>query len=242
MKRLLFIADDFGMDASVNAAIVRACREGALHGASLMLGQPGTDEAVELARATPSLLVGWHLHVCDSRPLTCERWPWGASAARAGGMLGVSRDARALVRREVEAQWEAFRAAGLDCAFVNAHHHLHVHPFVRREMLRVLPADFAGWLRAGSVRFFGGWVQPTHAVLRIAAMFVRARGPNGAPLKATDTLWGVDRLFSMRAEEIRRAAASLSEGLHEFVFHPRRTEGDADFDALMALRGLPEAA
>ena len=80
----VFIADDFGLDEATNLAILRAHCAGALHGASLMLGQPGTDHAVALAREHPTLLIGWHLHLCDSRPATRSAWPWGASPGRAG--------------------------------------------------------------------------------------------------------------------------------------------------------------
>ena len=152
MKRVVFIADDFGVGEPVNRAIVHAHRHGALTGAALMMGQPGTDHAVALARENPSLEVGWHLHLCDSRPLTVTEWPWSRSPLWAGLAIGLTGRGRALARREIGAQWEAFRASGLRCAFVNAHHHLHVHPFVMRTLLATLPEDFSGWLRWGRPR------------------------------------------------------------------------------------------
>ncbi len=111
-REILFIADDFGLSREANAAIVRAHREGALHGASLMMGQPATDDAVQLAKETPTLQVGWHLHLCDSRPVTAPAWPWGRSHWRAGFGIAFS---PGLMRREVRAQWELFRATGLRC-------------------------------------------------------------------------------------------------------------------------------
>lgn len=233
MKRVMFIADDFGQNRRVNAAILRAHCDGALQGASLMPGQPGTDEAVDMALDTPSLRVGWHLHLCDSIPLTATSWPWGESPAWAGWRIAISRRDRQLIRREIRAQWEAFTATGLECAFVNTHHHLHVHPFVRGELARVLPPDFAGWRRSGRVCFFGGSPRLEHLALWLAGAFTHVRLAGGA---AADTLWGVDRLFAMRAEEVRRTAAALPDGRHEFIFHPRGTQGDADFEALLHLR------
>src|SRR2546425_3713684 len=115
---IVFIADDFGLDADANRAIVRAHREGVLQGAALMMGQPGTDDAIALARENPALAVGWHLHLCHSQPVTCAAWPWGDSPTRAGWTIGLSSRARALMRQEVAAQWEMFRATGLPCAFV----------------------------------------------------------------------------------------------------------------------------
>src|ERR1700690_3267244 len=75
-REVFFIADDFGMSPEVNRAIIHAHRHGVLHGASLMMGQPATEDAVRLARDNPSLQVGWHLHLCDSQPITCSAWSW----------------------------------------------------------------------------------------------------------------------------------------------------------------------
>ena len=144
---VVFIADDFGVSDRVNEAIVHAHREGVLTGACLMLGQPATVEAVSLAREHPSLQVGWHMHLTDSRPMTRPEWPWGRSPAKAGFAIGLSAGMRELARREIECQWEAFQATGLPCHFVNAHHHLHVHPWVRRVLMETLPKGFEGWVR-----------------------------------------------------------------------------------------------
>src|SRR5580658_10488040 len=60
-RRLVVNADDFGLSPSVNQAVVRAYREGILTSASLMVNEPGFDEAVQLARENPKLGVGLHL-------------------------------------------------------------------------------------------------------------------------------------------------------------------------------------
>jgi hypothetical protein len=234
-KEVVFIADDFGMNAAVNAAIIRAHRGGALHGASLMLGQPGTDDAVRLAREHPRLAIGWHAHLCDSLPVSCTEWPWGQSPARAGWTIGFSGHARKLARRELAAQWEQFQATGLPCAFVNSHHHLHIHPLVYRALLALLPRDFPGWLRLGAPCAF------PHSTVRggTVSEWICWRGRRRrCPFRASATLWGVDRTFHMQADEVRRAIAGLSVGLHEFMFHPRRCEGDADLACLIALKGF----
>lgn len=137
-KQLAFVADDFGLNAGINGAVLRAHREGALTGASLMMGQPGTAEAVEMARSLPTLDIGWHLHLCDSKPLTMPSWPWDRSPVRAGVQMVLLPSCRRRVRREIAHQWQAFLRTGLPCRFVNAHHHLHLHPWVARELCRVV--------------------------------------------------------------------------------------------------------
>jgi predicted glycoside hydrolase/deacetylase ChbG (UPF0249 family) len=228
-REVFFTADDFGLNDAVNRAVLRAHTEGALRGASLMVGQPGAEEAVRIARETPTLQVGWHLHLCQSRPLTCRAWPWGDSPARAGWAIGLSAGARALMRRELRAQWELFGASGLACAFVNSHHHLHAHPFVYRELLQVLAGQPAGWLRLGTPRRFSNPArQPGH--------WFWERRRRSCRLPTSRTLWGSDRLYCMRASEVLAAMAALDNGLHEFMFHPRATENDADLQALIELR------
>src|SRR5476649_1343795 len=114
-KELIFIADDFGMNREVNDAIVHSHLSGHLSGAALMMAHPATAAAVELARAHPTLQIGWHLHLNDSIPATTDRWPWGSSPARAGFAIGLSPSARRLMRKEIARQWELFQATGLEC-------------------------------------------------------------------------------------------------------------------------------
>ena len=230
-REVFFIADDFGITSAANHAIVRGHREGALHGASLMMGQAAIEEAVALARENPTLQVGWHLHLCNSRPVTCAEWPWGKSYTRAGWAIGFSARARDLMRREVRAQWELFQATGLPCGFVNSHHHLHAHPMIYATLLEVLPRDFAGWLRIGAPRCFDR--TSTKAAIGAAQSAWRRRR---CPFRASDSLWGDDRTYQMRADEVRAVIATLPPGLHEFMFHPRSVECDLDLAALLELK------
>jgi hypothetical protein len=234
-KQVVFVADDFGLNAQINEAILHTYVSGALQGAALMMAQPGTEEAVAMARAHPRLQIGWHLHLNDSRPATLERWPWGSSPARAGISIGLCRRSRDIMRREVARQWELFRATGLPCHFVNSHHHLHAHPAVYRALVDVLGPGFQGWIRLGRVRFF----RPAFTIFNEAFLvdaFLR-RGRRLSIWRSTDTLWGLDRLFAMKAGEIRAAIPALPDGFHEFLFHPR-TLSCPDTRCLLELASL----
>jgi predicted glycoside hydrolase/deacetylase ChbG (UPF0249 family) len=218
-KEVIFIADDFGMNGEVNEAILHAHLSGVLTGAALMMAQPGTDDAVTQAREHPTLQIGWHLHLNDSIPSTTDHWPWGASPAAAGLQIGLSRPARELMRREVARQWELFQATGLECLFINSHHHLHAHPFVYRALLDVVGSRFHGWIRLGRPHAF----RPTPISILWSALgwaYLERRRRLSA-WRASDTLWGLDRIFKMKAAEVRAAMAELPDGFHEFLFHPR---------------------
>jgi hypothetical protein len=52
-RRLIVNADDFGLSHSINAAVIRAHRDGILTTASLMVNEPACAEAVKLARKIP---------------------------------------------------------------------------------------------------------------------------------------------------------------------------------------------
>jgi hypothetical protein len=218
-KEVIFIADDLGMNSEINEAIFHADLSGILTGAALMMGQPGTEAAVAQAREHPTLQIGWHLHLSDSIPSTTDHWPWGASPAAAGLQIGFSRTARELVRREVARQWELFQATGLECRFINSHHHLHAHPFVYRVLLEVVGPRFKGWIRLGRPHAF----HPTPvSILWLAlgwAYLERRR--RLSVWRASDTLWGLDRIFKMNAAEVRASMVKLPDGFHEFLFHPR---------------------
>ena len=234
-KEVIFVADDFGMSASINDAIVHAHRSGQLTGAALMMAQPGTAAAIELARENPSLQVGWHLHLNNSLPATTDRWPWGDSPARAGFAIGLSAQARELMRREVAAQWELFQRSGLPCHFINSHHHLHTHPFVYRTLLETVGPQFHGWIRLGQARMFGRKPPLLWRTLDFGYLGPRRRTSRW---RSTDTLWGVDRSFRMDAAEVRATLATLPEGFHEFLFHPR-TRSCPDTLCLLHLRDSP---
>jgi len=144
--RLIVNADDFGLSASVNAAVIRAHREGILTTASLMVSEPGFTEAVQLARENPRLGVGLHLTLLMGHSaLPPEKIPGlvnarGEFSNRPVGVgLGYffNRGLREQLRAEIHAQFEKFHATGLPLDHVNGHLHLHLHPVV----FKILMAD-----------------------------------------------------------------------------------------------------
>ena len=166
-------------------------------------------------------------------------WPWGRSPARAGFALEFSTRARRALHDELAAQWDAFQRAGLRCHFVNAHHHLHVHPRVRRTLVELIARDpgFNGWLRWGRPRFFSGGPGGRTEAFAYALLHATLQAPFAAslPVRRSHSLWGLDRTFAMKAAEIRRVLPSLGAGIHEFMFHPRHPD-DADTTCLRELR------
>ncbi len=139
MARLIVTGDDFGLSPAVNRAIVLAHQQGLLTGASLMVGGPAAAEAIALARAHPRLAVGLHLVLCQGRStLPPDRIPglvdrqgyFATSPVLAGIRYFFVRSLHPQLRREIEAQLQAFSATGLVLSHVDGHLNLHLHPAV----------------------------------------------------------------------------------------------------------------
>ena len=73
VTKKIFNADDFGISKGVNAAIVKAYKEGILNSASLMVNQKYTNEAVKLAKEMSNLEMGIHLNLTNEYPSVDSR-------------------------------------------------------------------------------------------------------------------------------------------------------------------------
>jgi hopanoid biosynthesis associated protein HpnK len=221
-RRVIFTADDFGLAPVVNEAVERAHRDGVLASASLMVAAPATADAVERARRLPSLRVGLHLVVVNGRPvLPPEQVPelvdsqgrFPSDLFAAGVRYFASRTARAQLRHEIRAQFDAFRATGLTLDHVNAQNHFHVHPTVFGMILDI-GRDYG--LRAVRIPREPG----TNARLLwpwLTLMTLRARR---AGLACNDFVFGMSDTGRMTPARVRRLLQELPRGVSELYFHP----------------------
>lgn len=251
LLRVLVNADDWGRSPEINEAVVQAHCEGVLTSASLMVTGEAFEDAVRLARATPTLAVGLHLVLVDGRAVLPQkdiphlvdgsgRFP--DNALRAGLWYGFSRAARAELAREVEAQFERFAATGLPLSHVDGHQHLHVHPVVFDLLLPLaerygargvrLPRDDL-WLalrhdrRQAAVKV--AWAVALGLVCRRCAARLRGRR-----LGAAQRVYGVMQSGHMGEAYVVDVLRRLRGPLAELYFHPSLAERD---DALGSNRG-----
>ena len=138
-RRVIITGDDFGLAPAVNAAIVRAHREGILTCASLMINGPAWQEAVDLAKAHPDVCLGLHLTLIQGRAVLPQRaiphlvdtqGNFRRQPVTAGFTYFFSRRAQQDIRTELEAQVEKMLAAGVRPWFLNGHLNIHLHPAV----------------------------------------------------------------------------------------------------------------
>ena len=138
-RQVIITGDDFGLGPGINAAIIRAHREGILTCASLMINGSAWQEAVDLAKAWPDLCLGLHLTLIQGqgvlphhriRHLVDEQGNFRQQPVNAGLTYFFSRQVQQEIYVELEAQVEKMLDTGLRPWFLNGHLNIHLHPAV----------------------------------------------------------------------------------------------------------------
>lgn len=219
MRHLLLTADDFGRSSQVNEAVERYFEAGALSQASLMVAEPGAEEAVRIARRHPGLCIGLHLSFCDGASLLGG--PFEPSAALAGWKLWRRRENLA---GELAAQFGRFHGWDLAPTYWDGHHHLHLHPTVLQESLPL--AVRYGFPVTRLVREPGLWSPAAlalRAISRAACPRLDAAGIGYAPRVA-----GLRHTGRNNVATLRRELQRLPEGWSELYLHPGAEPGLPD--------------
>ncbi|MDB6067276.1 MAG: hopanoid biosynthesis associated protein HpnK [Pedosphaera sp.] len=252
-RRLIVNADDFGGSRFINQAVIQAHCEGILTTASLMVNEPGLEEAVLLARRHPRLGVGLHLTLSHGHSalapeaipgLVNPRGEFSDRPVSTGFRYFWNLDLYEQLRREVTAQFEKFRATGLELDHVNGHLHFHLHPAVFRILMDVAGAFGIRRMRLTRDPFWlnariasGQWMyRGSHAFIYYC-LSGRARGAlQKRGIKHTKRVFGL--LQNARVDEtyITRLLPQLPAGDSELYSHPSLDEFKNEFDALVSAR------
>lgn len=245
---LIITADDFGLHASVNRAVLRAHREGVLCAASLMVGAPAALDAVAVARACPGLRVGLHLVLADGAAvLPPRRIPdlvdgsgrFGMRMVRDGFRFFCLPRVRRQLAAEIRAQFEAFAATGLALDHVNAHKHFHLHPTVL-SLIMGIGREFG--LRAVRLPYEAGPQAGLPAWLRPWLLLLRAR-LRAAGIAHNDYLVGLRLSGRFDEDALLAALARLPPaGVGELYLHPALESGAAIAASMAGYRHADEFA
>ena len=221
MKYLLVTADDFGRSRAVNEAIEEYHSAGAITQASLMVNEPGVEQAVRIARRNPQLYVGLHLSLCDGRAarlstLTDRTGYFVRSPARAGLSAAFSSRHQQALSGEIERQFSAFAALGFPPTYWDGHHHLHLHPEILRITLPI--AERYGFRAMRLVREPFPW-RPVPFIFsllsRRALPFLRRHR-----IYYVRRVYGLSQTGRIDAAFVSRVLKRLSDGWSEFYLHP----------------------
>jgi hopanoid biosynthesis associated protein HpnK len=243
VRRLIVNADDFGLTPGVNRAIVELHRAGLVTSASLMARAGATDEAIALARATPSLGVGCHVVLVDGEPVLPPQQIPSLVETRTGHFpnslktfqlrLFTGRIRTEEIEAEAAAQIAHLQRRGVRLTHIDTHKHVHVFSAVLRPLLRA--ARVAG-IRAVRHPFEPEWAvraargAPLARVLQIAAL--RPLAPRSRKVIAqqgfftTDGTIAVAGTGTLNAATLRSLLEQLPAGTWELVTHPGYHDAD----------------
>lgn len=235
--QVILNADDFGRSQSINAAVMRAHREGVLTSASLMVTGDAVGQAVTLAREAPALAVGLHVVVAAGRASSPARQiphivdrdgRFPTSPLIAGLRYAFSPKAQEELGRELEAQFEQFASTGLPLSHVDGHLHMHVHPTVLKLLLPLaerygargirMPRDDL-WLALRFDRRRVGVKATWAAVFGLLDQWARRRVRTHA-LVTAHRIYGLMQTGDMQEAYVVEVLRRLQGPSAELYFHP----------------------
>lgn len=237
MGRLILNADDFGLTAGVNRAIIELHQAGVLTSATLMARAAATEEAIELARSTPTLGVGCHVVLVDGEPvLRAHDLPTlvdprtGRFRPTLGAFLHrflTWRIRPSEIEAETAAQIALLQNRGLRLTHIDTHKHVHMFPSVLRPVLR---AARAAGIRAVRNPFEPAWslrATPNAPRLRRTEVgLLRMFEPTFRHIveeegfTTTDGAIGVLATGTLDLAALTSLLANLPAGTWELVTHP----------------------
>jgi predicted glycoside hydrolase/deacetylase ChbG (UPF0249 family) len=253
VRRLIVNADDFGLTAGVNRAIIEGNRSGIVTSATIMANAPAYAEAGALARAATTLHTGCHVVLIDGQPITsgAQTLINGAFDENTTGKTSRFRSslkefARAAVGRklsaaeiqkEAEAQIARIQSAGITVTHVDSHKHTHMFPQVLRPVLRAARASgvkavrnpfepVRAWPIAGMLGAPGMWLRCAGVMSfqLFAREFSKAVREEG--MYTTDGTVGIAATGMLNQKTLSAILMALPEGTWELVCHPGYSDDD----------------
>jgi len=133
-EKIVINADDFGLNPSVNSAIIESFDKGLINSATLMANMPGFDEAVALSQKhNIQNKIGIHLTLTEGVPLTsniqysdifCDLNKVDIRKYKRSHFF-LAKQKQDLVFKEFSAQIEKVRNAGIQITHIDTHQHIH---------------------------------------------------------------------------------------------------------------------
>jgi hypothetical protein len=216
-------ADDFGMNAVVNHAILKSFNEGLSTSTTMLVNLEGFDEACTLA--SDDLLrdrVGLHVNLTEGAPLTdgikkiplfCDSEGNYVFRKNQKRILHLDPEHRRIVYKEIEAQIRKCRKAGINISHADSHNHMHEEPGLIPIFISALKANDIPYLRRVKDMSY-------HSTL-VKKLFRKVCNS----MIALNRLSGVDYFGTIDEYVNARRQGMLKKGsITEIMVHPGRIE------------------
>jgi chitin disaccharide deacetylase len=247
VRRLIINADDFGLTAGVNRAIVEAHEHGVVTSATLMANGPAFADAIDLARSRLRLGVGCHIVLVDGSPLldaTAVRslLDRGHSSGplfregitRLGALALLGRLDENEIEAEATAQIRKLQAGGISVTHLDSHKHTHLFPRVLRPLLRAATRCGVKAIRNPFERMQGSQLSASPSLWRRWAEVGVLRGltrqfreaVRQAEISTPDGTLAIVATGSLNERLLRLMVDNLPEGTWELVCHPGYNDAD----------------
>jgi hopanoid biosynthesis associated protein HpnK len=249
VRRLIINADDFGLTAGVNRAIVEGHEHGVIRSTTVMANGQAFAEAVALAKSRPELGIGCHVVLVDGAPLLEPPQeqslmdPGGKQAeiphfrggiGKFGALALLGRLDADEIEAEATAQIRKVQSAGLAVTHFDSHKHTHLFPHVLRPLLRAAkrcgvravrnPFErIQGSQLAASPRLWRRWIEV--GMLRSLAKQFR-EAVQQAGMSTPDGTLAVVATGELNARLLRLMVEHLPDGTWELVCHPGYNDAD----------------
>jgi hopanoid biosynthesis associated protein HpnK len=145
MRKLIVNADDFGLTAKINQAIIDGHCYGLISSTSLLANGEAFESALALSRQAPRLGVGVHLNLTEGKPVApASRIPslvngqgfFARKPASLWRAMILGRVTTVDIEKELRAQIEKVLAAGIVATHLDSHKHVHALPVLGRMGIR----------------------------------------------------------------------------------------------------------
>jgi predicted glycoside hydrolase/deacetylase ChbG (UPF0249 family) len=227
-KQLVVNADDFGFTPDVNQGIVEAHRQGILTAATMMANGAAFDDAVQLARETPSLDLGCHLVLIGGRSLvTGKPFPLTVKQLLSALLLRQIRP-----YEELAAQVRRIADQGIEPSHLDTHKHTHLAPPVLEAVARIGKEFGIPWVRRPfdfPLHALGGSVPrlrrlTSRALGLCRRRFHRVLESHGC--RTTDHFAGFQITGRFHTAELVELMGLIPAGTTELMCHPGRCGAD----------------
>ena len=245
VRRLIVNADDFGLTAGVNRAIVEAHASGIVTSATLMANGPAFSDAINHAQSNPTLVNGCHVVLLGGEPvLDASRIPTLIDPQKPSQFREkLSRFALLAVRgafsgaeieAEATAQIRKLQACGIAVSHVDTHKHTHVFRQVLKSLLRAAVACGVRGIRnpfevirlSAATKDFRLWKRYSQVKLigNLAHGFRRA--VDAAGMLTPDGTIGIAATGTLNESVFTSLLENMPQGTWEFVCHPGYNDAD----------------